>query len=235
MREWNWASEKHDVLIQDTSGEEVLAATFAHDERGPDRHVQHARALGRGARRDQARRRPADRAAARRGLQVIAIHPNQVAAARPRLSHQRRETRWLGRVRALRARQDRQPSLSGAGRRQRRHQGAACARSRPRGSHASACWGGQPAARRAGALRARSSRHVRRRRYRALPGSDYYGDSAPPRRRPLRTLRPACTPKRASATFRTVPRASAPERPRARTRRSRQPVRHATPPERPQR
>jgi hypothetical protein len=30
----DWASEKHDVLVQDASGEQVLSATFAHDERG---------------------------------------------------------------------------------------------------------------------------------------------------------------------------------------------------------
>ena len=30
----DWASEKHDVLVADEAGEEVLAATFAHDERG---------------------------------------------------------------------------------------------------------------------------------------------------------------------------------------------------------
>jgi hypothetical protein len=28
------ASEKHDVLIADETGEEILAATFAHDESG---------------------------------------------------------------------------------------------------------------------------------------------------------------------------------------------------------
>jgi hypothetical protein len=30
----DWASEKHDVLIGDETGEEILAATFAHDEPG---------------------------------------------------------------------------------------------------------------------------------------------------------------------------------------------------------
>jgi len=30
----DWASEKHDVLIADATGEELLAATFAHDEAG---------------------------------------------------------------------------------------------------------------------------------------------------------------------------------------------------------
>ena len=30
----DWASEKHDVRVADAAGEELLAATFAHDERG---------------------------------------------------------------------------------------------------------------------------------------------------------------------------------------------------------
>jgi hypothetical protein len=30
----DWATEKHDVLVEDPSGEELLAATFAHDEDG---------------------------------------------------------------------------------------------------------------------------------------------------------------------------------------------------------
>jgi hypothetical protein len=28
----DWASKKHDVLIEDPAGAELLAATFAHDE-----------------------------------------------------------------------------------------------------------------------------------------------------------------------------------------------------------
>src|SRR5437588_5710305 len=30
----DWASEKHDVLVADAAGEKLLAATFAHDEKG---------------------------------------------------------------------------------------------------------------------------------------------------------------------------------------------------------
>jgi transposase len=30
----DWASEKHDVLIEDQAGEELLGATFSHDEDG---------------------------------------------------------------------------------------------------------------------------------------------------------------------------------------------------------
>ena len=30
----DWASEKHDLLVADETGEAILAATYAHDERG---------------------------------------------------------------------------------------------------------------------------------------------------------------------------------------------------------
>ena len=30
----DWASNKHDVLVADAAGEKLLAATFAHDEKG---------------------------------------------------------------------------------------------------------------------------------------------------------------------------------------------------------
>ncbi len=80
----DWASEKHDVLIADEAGEELLAATFAHDEAG-------LRALCRALVRLRvglvAIERP-DGVLVERlldaGLRVIALHPNQVAAARPR-------------------------------------------------------------------------------------------------------------------------------------------------------
>jgi transposase len=80
----DWASEKHDVLIADEAGEELLAATFAHDEAG-------LRALCRTLVRYKvalvAIERP-DGVLVERlldaGLRVLALHPNQVAAARPR-------------------------------------------------------------------------------------------------------------------------------------------------------
>jgi hypothetical protein len=40
----DWASEKHDVVVQDEAGEELLAASFAHDEQGAAVVVPHARA-----------------------------------------------------------------------------------------------------------------------------------------------------------------------------------------------
>src|SRR6516162_729162 len=62
----DWAADKHDVLVADEAGEELLAATFAHDEKG-------LRALCR------ALVRLMDA-----GLRVLALHPNQVAATRAR-------------------------------------------------------------------------------------------------------------------------------------------------------
>jgi transposase len=80
----DWASEKHDVLVADETGDRVLAATFAHDESG-------LRSLCRTLVRLQvtlvAIERPDGMLIERlldAGLRVMAIHPNQVAAARPR-------------------------------------------------------------------------------------------------------------------------------------------------------
>jgi len=80
----DWASEKHDVLVQDSVGAEVLAATFCHDERGLSALcatlVRLRVAL-------VAIERPDGLLIERlldAGLRVMAIHPNQVAAARPR-------------------------------------------------------------------------------------------------------------------------------------------------------
>lgn len=80
----DWASDKHDVLVEDAAGGEVLAATFTHDERG-------LRALGNTLVRLGvvlvAIERPDGLMVERlldAGLRVMAIHPNQVAAARAR-------------------------------------------------------------------------------------------------------------------------------------------------------
>jgi transposase len=80
----DWASEKHDVLVADATGEELFAGTFAHDEAG-------LRALCRSLVRLGvelvAIERP-DGVLVERlldaGLRVLAIHPNQVAATRAR-------------------------------------------------------------------------------------------------------------------------------------------------------
>ena len=80
----DWASDKHDVLVQDAGGEEVLAATFGHDERGLRALCNTLVRLGVVL---VAIERPDGLLIERlldAGLRVIAIHPNQVAAARPR-------------------------------------------------------------------------------------------------------------------------------------------------------
>ncbi|MGN6169313.1 MAG: IS110 family transposase [Solirubrobacteraceae bacterium] len=80
----DWAADKHDVLVADERGEELVAATFAHDEKGLRSLCQ------------QLLRLEVQLVAIERldgllverlldaGLQVLALHPNQVAAARAR-------------------------------------------------------------------------------------------------------------------------------------------------------
>ena len=80
----DWASEKHDLLVADETGEAILAATFAHDERGL---IALCNALVRLKVQLVAIERPDGLLIERlldAGLRVMAIHPNQVAAARPR-------------------------------------------------------------------------------------------------------------------------------------------------------
>jgi hypothetical protein len=80
----DWASDKHDVLVADEAGERVLAATFAHDEAGVSALCG---TLVRAKVQLVAVERP-DGVLIERlldaGLRVMAIHPNQVAATRPR-------------------------------------------------------------------------------------------------------------------------------------------------------
>jgi transposase len=80
----DWASEKHDVLVADEEGERVLAATFAHDERGI---AALCNTLVRLEVELVAIERPDGLLIERlldAGLRVMAIHPNQVHATRPR-------------------------------------------------------------------------------------------------------------------------------------------------------
>jgi transposase len=80
----DWASEKHDVLVSDEAGEELLSATFTHDEAGL-RSL--CRTLVRLKVQLVAIERP-DGVLVERlldaGLRVLALHSNQVAATRPR-------------------------------------------------------------------------------------------------------------------------------------------------------
>jgi transposase len=77
----DWASEKHDVLVANGTGEELLAATFAHDENGLGALC---RTLVRLDVVLVAIERP-DGVLVERlldaGLRVLPLHPNKVAAA----------------------------------------------------------------------------------------------------------------------------------------------------------
>jgi transposase len=80
----DWASEKHDVLIEDPAGGELLAETFAHDEDGVSALCAALRCFEVEV---VAIERPdgllVDRLLAA-GVRVLALHPNQVKAARDR-------------------------------------------------------------------------------------------------------------------------------------------------------
>src|SRR5947207_1021637 len=80
----DWASEKHDVVVQNAAGEELLAASFAHDEAG---RRSLCRQLVRLNVELVAIERPDGLLVERlldAGLQVLPLHPNKVAAARAR-------------------------------------------------------------------------------------------------------------------------------------------------------
>jgi transposase len=80
----DWASEDHDVLIADEAGEELLAATFAHDEQGVSALCDALRCFEVDV---VAIERPDGMLVERlleTGVRVLAMHPNQVKAARDR-------------------------------------------------------------------------------------------------------------------------------------------------------
>jgi transposase len=80
----DWATDKHDVLVADETGTEVLSATYAHDEKGLSTLC---RTLVRLEVRLVAIERPDGLLVERlldAGLQVLPLHPNKVAAARDR-------------------------------------------------------------------------------------------------------------------------------------------------------
>jgi transposase len=84
----DWASEKHDVLIEDQVGEELLAATFVHDEDGVSALCA---ALVCFDVELVAIERPDGLLVDRlleAGVRVLALHPNQVKAARDRSAPQ---------------------------------------------------------------------------------------------------------------------------------------------------
>jgi transposase len=80
----DWASVEHDVLVADETGAEVVAATFAHDEKGLTALCRTLVRLEVGL---VAIERPDGLLVERlldAGLRVLALHPNKVAAARDR-------------------------------------------------------------------------------------------------------------------------------------------------------
>ena len=80
----DWASDKHDVLVADETGTELLAGTYAHDEKGV---IALCRVLVRLEVVLVAIERPDGLLVERlldAGLRVLALHPNKVAAARDR-------------------------------------------------------------------------------------------------------------------------------------------------------
>jgi transposase len=80
----DWAKDTHDVVVEDGDGEQLWAATVAHDEAGL---IHLCQALVRLGVERVAVERPDGLLIERlldAGLTVIAMHPNQVAAARPR-------------------------------------------------------------------------------------------------------------------------------------------------------
>src|SRR4051794_26911856 len=80
----DWASEKHDVLVADERGERLLAATYEHSEAGM---TALCAALVRLGVERMAIERPDGVLVERMldaGLRVLALHPNQVKAARAR-------------------------------------------------------------------------------------------------------------------------------------------------------
>src|SRR6478735_5827289 len=82
----DWASQWHDVDIADEHGTRLLAARFGHDERGICALI--AALIGHGVCR-VAIERPDGLLVARllaAGITVLAIHPNQLAAARVRFA-----------------------------------------------------------------------------------------------------------------------------------------------------
>src|SRR5436309_13493684 len=128
----DWASEKHDVVVQNAAGEELLAASFAHDEAG-------LRSLCRQLVRLNvelvAIERP-DGVLVERlldaGLRVLALHPNQVAAARARFRVSGGKSDRFDAFVLCELARDRSPALPGARARQQSDQGGAGAHPRTR-------------------------------------------------------------------------------------------------------
>ena len=145
----DWASEKHDILIEDLAGEELLAGTFAHDEDGIRSLCG---ALACFEVEIVAIERP-DGVLVERllesGVRVLALHPNQVKAARDRFRASGGKSDRFDRFVLCELARTRCSSLPGAGARLGRDQGAQGAHPRARGCGRRPGRARQPAPRRA--------------------------------------------------------------------------------------
>ena len=156
----DWVSEKHDVLIEDETGEELFAGSFAHDEAGL-RSL--CRTLVRAEVELVAIERPDGLLVERlldAGLRLLAHASQSRRGGAPAVSRLGRQVRSLWRVRDLRAGAHRSSSLPGTRARQRPDQGAAGNDPRARGSRADTHGANQPVTRRARALLAGTDRPV---------------------------------------------------------------------------
>jgi len=152
------ASEKHDVLIEDEAGAELSAGSFAHDEAG-------LRSLCRTPVRFEvglvAIERPDGLLVGRMsdaGLRLLALHANQVAAARARFRVSGGKSDRVDSLCAVRAGAHPRSSLPGARGRRRSDQGRCGRYARTRESGPEQGRARQPAARQAGALLAGADR-----------------------------------------------------------------------------
>jgi hypothetical protein len=152
----DWASQTHDVLVADETGAELVAATYAHDEKGL---TALCRALVRLEVALVAVERPDGLLIERlldAGLRVLALAPNKVAAARDRFRVSGgKSDRFDAFVLCELAR--RQPSVRGAGARLRSDEGNPGADPRAGGSRQDADRDHEPATGRARAVLARSA------------------------------------------------------------------------------
>ena len=91
----DWASDKHDVMVADEAGAELLSATYVHDEKALSALCRMLVRMEVGL---VAIERPDGLLVERlldAGLRVLALHPNKVAAARDRFRVGGREVRSI--------------------------------------------------------------------------------------------------------------------------------------------
>jgi hypothetical protein len=156
----DWGSEKHDVLIEDSAGEELLAETFVHDEDGVSALCA---ALVCFDVELVAIERPDGLLVDRlleAGVRVLALHPNQVKAARDRFRASGGKSDRFDRFVLCELARTDSHRLPDPRARLRPDQGAAGVGQSSRRSRGRAGGAGQPVARRAGAVLAGPGRPV---------------------------------------------------------------------------